>query len=316
MRSIRQERKKNLKNYAKPFLKWAGGKGQLLNQIQDYLPPELADGKITRYIEPFLGGGAVFFFISQNYTVKEYYLYDDNEDIVLLYKVIQKDVTKLIDRLKKLQNLYNSFLYKSNERKEMYYELRKNFNAQKVNFNYVKYDVTWVDRASKIIFLNKTCFNGLYRVNLSGEFNVPHGDYKNANICDEDNLKEVHRVLQKAIIEKADFENCESYVNKETFVYFDPPYRPISKTSSFKSYSKNDFNDDEQERLARFFFKLNKMGAKLMLSNSDPKNFDPNDDFFEEHFFDFNLNRLNATRMINSNANKRGGISELLITNY
>lgn len=301
--------------FAKPFLKWAGGKGQLISQISSYLPSELLEGNINTYIEPFLGGGAIFFYVAHNYKIKNYYLYDVNEDLVLVYNVIKNDVSKLITKLKKLQKDYLSLAY-HDYRSDMYYELRKNYNEQKVTFSYDKYNSKWIDRASKLIFLNKTCFNGLYRVNTNGEFNVPHGDYKNPTICDEVNLNAVSNVLQNALIQKADFEACIKHVGKKTFVYLDPPYRPISKTSSFNSYSNNDFNDNEQKRLAKFYTKLNIKGAKLMLSNSDPQNQNPNDNFFEEQYSKFNINKVNATRMINSNAKKRGEIKELLITNY
>ncbi|NWF89352.1 MAG: DNA adenine methylase [Ignavibacteriaceae bacterium] len=299
---------------AKPFLKWAGGKGQLLEQIDKHLPIELKKGKIKYYYEPFLGGGAVFFHIMQKYPIQFSYLSDLNEELILVYSVLQKSVEQLINELTKLSNEY----YKIDEttREEYFYSIRHAFNEKRSKIDFDNYSANWIERASETIFLNRTCYNGLFRLNKNGAFNVPFGRYKNPRILDEDNLRNVSKLLERAKIFKADFAEVKNIIDKDFFIYFDPPYRPISKTASFTSYSKYDFIDADQKRLARLFRELSHNGNKLLLSNSDPKNENPNDDFFEELYGGFNITRIDANRMINCNAAKRGQIKELLITNY
>ena len=304
----------NSVNIVKPILKWAGGKGQLLEQIAKHLPQELIEGKIDCYIEPFIGGGAVFFWIAQNFNIKEFYLSDINQELILLYKTIQKDVSSLVEELKKIENEY---LILNEEKRKIYFlNKRESYNKFKDRIDIKNFDISWFSRAAQIIFLNRTCFNGLFRVNKKGYFNVPFGNYKNPRICHTDNLISASKLLQKATIQYFDFTEIQSLATPKTFVYFDPPYRPLTKTASFKSYSQFDFNDDEQKRLASFYQKLDRQGTKLMLSNSDPKNIDKNDNFFDELYSDFTINRIQANRMINSKASNRGAISELLITNY
>jgi DNA adenine methylase len=198
------------------------------------------------------------------------------------------------------------------EKETYYYDRRDDYNKhiKKQLLNNV------VRRTALLIFLNKTCFNGLFRVNSQGLFNVPFGRYKNPNICDEENLTAVSRVLKTAHIECCDFSECLKAAGSKSFVYFDPPYRPISKTSNFTSYIKNGFDDEEQKRLKIVFDKLNKLGAYIMLSNSDPKNYNPNDDFFDALYRNYYTERLRATRLINCNASRRGLITEILVTNY
>ena len=301
-------------NVVKPILKWAGGKGQLLEQITKYLPKELIEGKIDYYIEPFIGGGAVFLGIAQNFNVKEFYLSDINSELILLYQTIQKDVGSLIEELKKIEKEY---LILSEENRRIYFlNKREIYNNYKEKINIKTFNSYWIKRSAEIIFLNKTCFNGLFRVNKKGYFNVPFGDYKNPKICNTNNLVLASKLFQRATIECSDFSKIQRLVKPQTFVYFDPPYRPLNKTSSFKSYSHFDFNDDDQKRLAKFYRDLHSQGTKLMLSNSDPKNSDNNDIFFDELYFGFNIHRIQANRMINSKASGRGAISELLITNY
>lgn len=299
---------------AKPFLKWAGGKGQLLHKFQELYPKQLKEKKIKSYFEPFLGSGAVFFDVVQNFDVDIAYLYDINEELILSYKVIQKDVSKLIDFLHRYQGTYLKL--NNIKRQEYFYDQRINYNHQRFNIDYNKYSEAWIPRAAQIIFLNRTCFNGLFRVNSKGEFNTPAGDYDNPKICDESNLLAVSKVLEKAVIKKADFKQVKKDLKDNSFIYFDPPYRPISKTASFKAYSKYDFSDTEQKTLAKLYSQLNDKGSLVMLSNSDPKNIDPSDNFFEEIYKDFNILRVPAKRMINSNASKRGEINEIVITNY
>ncbi len=299
---------------ARPFLKWAGGKGQLLNKFQEFYPKQLKQKKIQTFYEPFLGSGAVFFDIAQNYSIESAYLYDINEELILTYKVIQKDVYKLLEFLYHYEKTYLSLNKK--KREEFYYDQRTNYNLQRFNIDYDKYSEQWFQRAAQLIFLNRTCFNGLYRVNSKGEFNSPAGDYNNPTICDEKNLLAVHKALQIAEIKKADFRQVTIDLKDKSFVYFDPPYRPISKTANFKSYSKHHFTDNEQIELSKLFRKLDKKGIKVMLSNSDPKNNNPTDNFFEELYKGYNIFRVPAKRMINSIPTKRGAINEIVVTNY
>ena len=286
---------------AKPFLKWAGGKGQLLAEIESRLPQDIKTGEIDTYVEPFVGGGAVFFHLAQRYeNIKRFYLFDINNDLANCYNAIKNDVESLIDELEKLEN---DFLPLTKSlRKDFYYRVRKEFNC---------------DRSpAKLIFLNKNCYNGLYRVNRKDKFNVPFGYYKNPTICDAENLESVLQVLQKAEIICADFEKSDKYIDDKTFVYFDPPYRPLSPTASFTSYSKDNFNEENQIRLAEFCRRIDAKGATLLLSNSDPKNEDATDHFFDDHYKEFNIKQVKAIRAINCKASGRGQINELLITNY
>ena len=274
-----------------------------MTEIERRLPQGIGTGEIDTYVEPFVGGGAVFFYMAQRYEgIKSFYLFDINNDLVNCYNAVKNDVECLIDELKQLEN---EFLPLDKlERKEFYYQIRKEFNSDR--------------HTAKLIFLNKTCFNGLYRVNRKDQFNVPFGDYKNPKICDAEKLGSVSQVLQKAEIICADFEKSDKYIDNKTFVYFDPPYRPLSPTASFTSYSKEDFDEDEQIRLARFCRHIHGKGAKFLLSNSDPKNENPKDRFFEERYkkFRFDIDRVKATRAINCKGAGRGQINELLIINY
>ena len=300
---------------AKPFLKWAGGKSQLLNELNKRLPKQiLRERSINIYIEPFVGGGAVFFHLKNNYKVKKAFLFDINRELIVGYKVIQADPSKLISSLKRIGENY---LKKTeDERKEYYYKIRDLYNKQMDSFDYENYSSDWIDRAKYLIFLNKTCYNGLFRQNSKGEFNVPFGRYKNPKICDEENIYEVHRALDNTEIFCADFSKADSYIKKNSFVYFDPPYLPLSVTSSFTAYSKEGFGREEQERLEKFFTKMHKRGARLMLSNSDPKNENPADDFFDRLYKDYYIERVDAKRFINCDAKGRGAIKELIIRNY
>ncbi|MBT1278786.1 DNA adenine methylase [Thermoanaerobacter sp. CM-CNRG TB177] len=302
-------------NNAKPFLKWAGGKTQLLDELCKRLPSSLIQsGKIERYVEPFVGGGAFFFFLKRNFRVKESFLIDINKELIIGYKVIQNNVNELIDELSSMEEKYLKL--SEEQRKDFYYNIRDEYNRQKDNFDYVNYNLDWVKRAAYLIFLNKTCFNGLYRLNKKGEFNVPFGKYKNPTICDADNLIEVSKALENTEVICADFEESNKYIHKNTLVYLDPPYRPLNNTSNFTSYNEDGFDDDDQRRLAQFFKEMDKRGAYLILSNSDPKNEDVDDNFFDELYAGFIIERVKAKRYINSNGNKRGDISELIIRNY
>lgn len=296
------------KGVAKPFLKWAGGKGQLLNKFEEMYPQELINGEIDTYIEPFVGGGAVLFDILQKYKVKKAVIVDLNKELVNCYRCIKADVKELIKHLKTLQS---EFLSLSDEKRKGYFlKVRNRYN--KIHLN-GKYDF---EKAADFIFLNKTCFNGLYRVNSKGEFNVPFGKYKNPLICDSENLILISKLLQNVEIRFGDYSICEEYVNGKTFIYFDPPYRPLIENSSFVGYDKSGFNDDNQKELAEFVKKLDKRNCLVMLSNSDPKNTNLDDNFFDELYKEFEIDRIFAKRMINCQADKRGDITEIVVRNY
>lgn len=292
----------------KPFVKWAGGKNSLIPQLTKYYPFELKNGTIERYIEPFVGGGAVLIDILQKYEVKEAYAFDINKDLINCYNVIKYKVEDLIQKLDKKEKEFLAL--DKDERQKYFYNIRTEYNS------YLLDNEIDVKRASEFIFLNRTCFNGLYRVNKNGKFNVPCGKYKNPTICDSNNLRNLSKLLKNVVFAYGDYKESEKLVDENTFVYFDPPYRPLSVTSGFTSYTKEDFNDENQKELAEYYNKLNLKNAKLMLSNSNPKNTNENDNFFEKIYKGFNINEVSAKRMINANAKGRGEISELLITNY
>lgn len=300
---------------AKPFIKWAGGKTQLLNELEKRLPPEIIGSKkIKRYIEPFVGGGALFFHLKRKYNIKESYLFDINRELIIAYKTIKLNHKALMDKLSEIENKH---LQKSEDkRKEHYYEIRNAYNLQIDDFDYINYNDEWIKRTSFLIFLNKTCFNGLFRQNQKGEFNVPFGRYKNPKIHSKKNIIEVYQALKYTEVFCGDFTEACNYIEKESFIYLDPPYRPLNETSNFTSYAKNGFNDEDQMRLAQFFKITNEKSAYLMLSNSDPKNQNIHDDFFDNLYKNYNIKRVAAKRHINCDASKRGEINELIITNY
>ncbi len=299
---------------AKPFLKWAGGKAQLIKQLAPLLPDALRVGNITHYVEPFLGGGAIFLHVAQNFPVQEFFLFDVNPELILCYQAIQRDVGVVIQQVAAMEKAY---LKRDDEKRRAYfYNARAKYNAGREKIDWDHFSEAWSTRAAQMIFLNRTCFNGLFRVNSAGAFNVPFGAYKKPRICDGENLLAVAKVLQRVELRCADFDACEKRVNKNTFVYFDPPYRPLSKTASFTSYSRYLFDDDAQRRLAQFYRVLDRKGARLMLSNSDPKNENPNDEFFDELYAGYNIRRVMMPRNINSDARKRNAITELLVMNY
>lgn len=295
------------KNKLKPFIKWAGGKGGVLEEIHKRYPEEFGT-KVNKFVEPFLGGGAVLFDILSNYQLKEIYISDSNFELINAYKVIQQNVEKLISLLKKIEDEYIHL--DDEKRKIYYYEKRERFN--KYILKEIKDDI---EGAALFIFMNRTCFNGLYRVNKSGLYNVPMGSYKNPKICDEENLINISKKIKNITIKCENYFESLEFIDEKTFVYFDPPYRPLTKTSSFTSYTLNPFDDKEQVKLAKYFKKLDKIGAKVILSNSDPKNISKNDDFFDELFKGFAIDRIKVKRRINSKSGKRGDVTELLITN-
>lgn len=298
------DKEKNVE--AKPFIKWAGGKSQLLHEIRKYYP---FDEKINKYCEPFVGAGAVLFDILNSFELTEVYISDINKEAINSYKVIRDDVENLIELLEEFQNEYKDLTHE--KRKVIYYKNREEFNRLKV----LKQSDS-LKRAALFIFLNKTGFNGLYRENLSGGFNVPIGAYKNPKILDRDNLLKVNKKLQNVEIIHGDYKKSSDFIDNNTFVYFDPPYRPIKPTSNFTSYSKDSFTDEDQIELAEFFKKMDEKSAHLLLSNSDPKNYNAEDNFFDDLYKGFNIRRVVAKRFINSDKNNRGFVYELLINNY
>ncbi len=294
-----------------PFLKWAGGKTQMLPQITENLPSDFQ--KINRYVEPFVGAGAVFFYFISNDCFNEYIINDINEKLINLYRVMRDNCDGLIKELKKLKEEY---LLKDEieNKEEYYYKIREEFN---------KNSSSDVRMGAIFIFLNKTCFNGLYRENLKGDFNVPFGKHKTPGIYVEEDIRTISKVLNrrndkgefKVKILNETFHTLLKYIDKDTFVYFDPPYRPVT-VGGFNSYNKSSFNDDSQVKLRDFYNEANDKGAKLMLSNSDPKVLDEKDSFFDVLYGKYNISRVSANRMINSKGSGRGAITELLITNY
>lgn len=300
---------------ARPFIKWVGGKGQLLNQFNNHYPKEVHQRKITKFAEPFLGGGAVFFDVMQRFDIKNGYISDINKDLVLTYWVVQQKPDTLLDFLDQYQKEFNNTPVE--KRNTLFLSIREHFNTQRFEINYKKLSDNWIPRAAQFIFLNKTCFNGLFRLNSKGGFNVPFGKYENPAILDEINIKNCSTVLQRTEIVIGAFDSGADFIDDQTFVYFDPPYRPLSTTSSFTTYAGSTFTDTDQKKVAEYFGFLDKnKSAKLMLSNSDPKNTNPEDDFFENIFPSFNFHQVSANRSINSKGDKRGAIHELVITNY
>lgn len=294
-----------IETIAKPFVKWVGGKTQLLDEVKKSLPKNLKNRTGVTYVEPFIGGGAVMFWILQEYpNIERAIINDINAELVCTYRVVKKNVTSLIEELEKIQSEYLPLDAKA--RKEYYNIKRKTFNSR---------NISDIETAALFIFLNRTCFNGLYRVNSKGEFNVPHGKYANPRICDRENLLAGSKVLQKVEILCGDFAQTEKYAGPNTIFYFDPPYKPITETSSFTSYAKDGFNDEEQIRLRDFCTRIARHKAQFVASNSDPKEGEKEETFFDEIYKQFTIKRVSAARMINSNPNGRGAISEIMISN-
>ncbi|MDC7248462.1 MAG: Dam family site-specific DNA-(adenine-N6)-methyltransferase [Sphaerochaetaceae bacterium] len=295
-------------NIPTPFLKWAGGKGRLLPVLKKNYPVELGE-KINKYIEPFVGSGAVLFDILSTYDIKEVYINDINNELINAYNVIKYDVESLIKLLSKIQEEY--LILDLENRKKYFYKKRDLFN------NHITENILNTETAALFIYLNKTCFNGLYRVNSKGLYNVPTGNYKNPTICNSENLRAVSKKLSTVNLKCGDYKNLEDIIDNNTFIYFDPPYRPLNKTSSFNTYTKIAFDDDSQIELANFIKRISNKGARILASNSDPKNTDPDDNFFDDLYSDMNIKRVSIKRLINMDASKRNNeITEILIKNY
>lgn len=289
----------------KPFIKWAGGKSQLLEEIRKKYPD-----KINRYCEPFVGGGAVLLDVLANFHPSEIMINDINAELINTYRQVQGNVDTLIEQLRAFQSVF--WESDTDNRKIIFSEKRDRFNQLKITES-ADNDV---ERAALFIFLNKTCFNGLYRVNRRGLFNVPMGSYKKPLICDADNLKTVSSLLENVTINCGNYSECYDFIDEDTFVYIDPPYRPLTATASFTSYTENEFGDDEQILLGKFVDKICDKGATIILSNSDPKNADETDNFFDDLYRKYNIMRVPAKRVISSKGSGRGRINELLICNY
>lgn len=287
----------------------------MLPQLRGHYPPGITSGEIMRYVEPFLGGGAVFLDVMQRSSVNEAYLFDINPELIVAYTAVQRDPQRLIELLAEYRDRYAGL--DEAGRSQFFYAVRRHYNEQKTAITFATFSPAWVERGADLIFLNKTCYNGLFRVNAAGHFNTPHGRYIKPEIFDADNLLAVSHVLQRASLHLGGYEACAEVVDANTFVYFDPPYRPISRTANFNSYAADRFGDEQQRSLAALFARLHtETGAGLMLSNSDPMNIDPNDHFFDDLYASFNVRRVKASRMINSMVRGRGKITEILVTNY
>ncbi len=269
----------------RPFLKWAGGKAQLIPEILKRIPEEF-----SAYHEPFLGGGAVFFALFRQGILdnKPVYLSDNNPELINAFRVVRDEAEQLLKKLAKLRNKNNS---------HDYYRIRDQRPRSPVN------------RAARLIYLNRTCYNGLYRVNSRGRFNVPFGRYKNPRIYDPENILAVSRALQEVNIHLEDFEKVLERASAGDFVYFDPPYYPVSETANFSSYTSSGFSQKDHERLAEVFEALVEKGVFVMESNSDTE-------FTRQTYRRWHLHRVLAKRAINSNPSGRGAIAELIITSY
>ena len=296
---------------ARPFLKWAGGKTQLLPVLIESLPPRPKDG--YNYAEAFLGGGALFFELTNRGWIKTATLNDANPELILCYRTIRDSIAVV---LKELRNIETAFPDELELQSDFFYEARKEWNSE-ICEDVGSYPKKLVGRRVALtIFLNKTCYNGLFRVNSKGEFNTPFGKYKNPKICDEANLRSVSESLQNVELLCGDYSELNNKESTSEFIYFDPPYRPLTTSASFTAYNKSGFNDENQKELADFVENVSKKGTQILLSNSDPKVANPDDEFFDELYGGFHIKRILASRMINSKGDGRGKITEILVSNY
>lgn len=285
---------------SKPFVKWAGGKRQLLPEIEARIPWHELEANNWDYAEPFVGGGAVLFRVLEKVPAVRSVVNDLNPRLIAAYRAIRDNVEAVIDRLSELAAHFLPL--DDTERLEHYLSMRARFNAK------VPEDV---ETAALLIFLNRTCFNGLYRENARGDFNVPYGKVKNPMLCDVKTLRADAGALKQVTLQCGDFPSVLDSLRRTTFFYLDPPYKPISQTSSFNTYTKIPFNDDEQRRLATFCRALDAKGHYFLLSNSDP-----GDSFFDDLYAGFRIERVQARRCVSANPAKRGPLSELLISNF
>lgn len=291
----------------KPFIKWVGGKSQLIEQLDAQLPADFDSLEDVTYIEPFVGGGAMLFYMLQHYpNINHAIINDINPDLTTCYLTVRDNPKELIASLQDIENTYLS-LNTEEARKEFFMVVRNRYNEKNLDP---------IENTTKFFFLNKTCFNGLYRVNKKGLFNVPFGRYSNPTICNPETILKDSELLQRVEILNGDFEETFKYAQGNTLFYFDPPYRPLSDTSSFNNYTKEAFNDDAQIRLKKYCDRINDAGFKFMLSNSDGKSVNGEDNFFDVLYAAYQIERVLASRSINSNPNKRGELTEILVRNY
>lgn len=291
----------------KPFIKWVGGKSQLIEQLDAQLPADFDSLEDVTYIEPFVGGGAMLFYMLQHYpNINHAIINDINPDLTTCYRTVRDNPKELIASLQDIENTYLS-LNTEEARKEFFMVVRNRYNEKNLDP---------IENTTKFFFLNKTCFNGLYRVNKKGLFNVPFGRYSNPTICNPETILKDSELLQRVEILNGDFEETFKYAQGNTLFYFDPPYRPLNDTSSFNNYAKEAFNDDAQIRLKKYCDRINDAGFKFMLSNSDGKSVNGEDNFFDVLYAAYQIERVLASRSINSNPNKRGELTEILVRNY
>ena len=291
----------------KPFIKWVGGKSQLIEQLNAQLPADFDSLENITYIEPFVGGGAMLFYMLQHYpNINHAIINDINPDLTTCYRTVRDNPKELIASLQDIENTYLS-LNTEEARKEFFMVVRNRYNEKNLDP---------IENTTKFFFLNKTCSNGLYRVNKKGLFNVPFGRYSNPTICNPETILKDSELLQRVEILNGDFEGTFEYAQGNTLFYFDPPYRPLSDTSSFNDYTKEAFNDAAQIRLKEYCDRVNEAGFKFMLSNSDCKGKNEEDNFFDVLYVAYQIERVWASRSINSNPNKRGELTEILVRNY
>ncbi len=287
---------------AKPFIKWVGGKGQLIEQLEAMLPADFDNWENVTYIEPFVGGGAMLFYMLQTHpNIKSAIINDINEDLTTCYMMVKQSPDALVESLKQIQKEYYS-LQNEDARKQFFLLMRDEFNTKQLNS---------IDNTTLFFFLNRTCFNGLYRVNKAGLFNVPFGRYETPTICDPNTIYADSELLQNVEILTGDYQQTLAYANDNTLFYFDPPYRPLNNTSSFNDYAKEAFNDFAQRRLKEFCDRVEASGYKFMLSNSDCS-----DMFFDDLYAQYIIERVWASRSVNANPQKRGKLTEILVHNY
>lgn len=292
---------------AKPFIKWVGGKGQLIKQLEALLPNNFKDWENVTYIEPFVGGGAMLFYMLQQYpNIRKAVINDINSDLATCYKTVRDHPEDLITSLKVIEEDYLK-LQSEEDRRTFFINIRSRYNEKNLNP---------VENTTLFFFLNKTCFNGLYRVNKKGLFNVPFGKYSDPTICDPETILNDSRLLQGVEIMNGDFETTFYHAHGNTLFYFDPPYRPLSDTSSFNDYTKEAFYDNAQIRLKEYCDRVNRAGFKFMLSNSDSKGKNEKDNFFDALFKQYSIQRVWASRSVNANPQKRGKLTEILIRNF
>ena len=277
---------------AKPFIKWVGGKSQLIEQLDAQLPADFDSLEDVTYIEPFVGGGAMLFYMLQHYPNINYAIINDiNPDLTTCYCTVRDNPKELIASLQDIENTYLS-LNTEEARKEFFMVVRNRYNEKNLDP---------IENTTKFFFLNKTCFNGLYRVNKKGLFNVPFGRYSNPTICNPETILKDSELLQKVEILNGDFEETFKYAQGNTLFYFDPPYRPLNDTSSFNNYAKEAFNDDAQIRLKKYCDRINDAGFKFMLSNSDGKSVNGEDNFFDVLYAAYQIERVLASTQIQTN---------------